>query len=562
MTFSPGHPEDFYSACIEDLVGGLPTDPTGGENLGLGDDPSTSRSLTGGETVSLYGQAYGTVHIGPNGYLTFGTGDSDYDETLGEHFGLPRVAALYDDLNPSVGGSVTWLQLADRIAVTWQDVPEYNTSNANTFQIEIFFDGTIRLSWVDVDSGDAIVGLSSGGGLDPDFFETDLSAAGVCGPKPPLVQDVEVDTNVSDAVTATLVGIDDGLPGPMTYRIYSLPEFGQLSDPVGAVSIVSVPFDLAGDQVLITPYSGYAGADEFTYRADDGGTPPEGGESNLGRVDVDITVGGHEVLHQFLTDDSDPGWSTTGGWAFGQPTGGGSHSGDPTSGATGSNVYGYNLAGDYGNGMGQEYLTTGSFDLSNVEDTTIDFQRWLGIESAFKDKAAVQISIDGGSWTQIWSHFGPAIDESAWNPISYDISTLADRQSDVRFRWVMGTTDAFGTYPGWNIDDVRISGVVVSTCSQAPGEVTEVLFEAKDRLTWNAGPGPGGGGSHYDTIRSGDTQDFLGAAVCVEPDGDDGETTDAQEPLTGEVYYYLVRAENGCGPGPLGGERSAVSCDP
>ncbi|MFP6596163.1 MAG: hypothetical protein VCC01_01790, partial [Candidatus Hydrogenedentota bacterium] len=45
--------------------------------------------------------------------------------------------------------------------------------------------------------------------------------------------------------------------------------------------------------------------------------------------------------------DSNPGWTTEGAWAFGTPTGGGTNSGDPTSGHTGSNVYGYNLSGDY-----------------------------------------------------------------------------------------------------------------------------------------------------------------------------------------------------------------------
>ncbi len=46
--------------------------------------------------------------------------------------------------------------------------------------------------------------------------------------------------------------------------------------------------------------------------------------------------------------DSDPGWTTEDWWAFGRPTGSGSTSCcDPASGYTGSNVYGYNLGGDY-----------------------------------------------------------------------------------------------------------------------------------------------------------------------------------------------------------------------
>ena len=43
--------------------------------------------------------------------------------------------------------------------------------------------------------------------------------------------------------------------------------------------------------------------------------------------------------------------------------------------------------------------------------------------------------------------------------------------------------------------------------------------------------------------------------------GDDKATADGT-PEPGTVYYYLVRAENGCGPGPLGADRSAMDCTP
>ena len=56
--------------------------------------------------------------------------------------------------------------------------------------------------------------------------------------------------------------------------------------------------------------------------------------------------------------DTNPGWSTEGQWEFGVPTGGGYYCSDPTSGHTGSNVYGYNLAGDCPNTMPPYCLTT------------------------------------------------------------------------------------------------------------------------------------------------------------------------------------------------------------
>ncbi len=184
MGFSPNATVDFYAGCIEP-IDELPTDPTGGSSLSFtpsADDGSAVVTLTGGATVSLYGESYNEFHVGTNGYITFGVGDSDFDETLAEHFALPRIAAWYDDLNPGSSGSVTWRQLDDRVAVTWLGVPEWNTSNSNTFQIEIFFDGTIMVSYLAMAADDGLAGLSAGAGLDPEYVATDLSEMGDCIP--------------------------------------------------------------------------------------------------------------------------------------------------------------------------------------------------------------------------------------------------------------------------------------------------------------------------------------------------------------------------------------------
>ena len=64
--------------------------------------------------------------------------------------------------------------------------------------------------------------------------------------------------------------------------------------------------------------------------------------------------------------ESDPGWTTAGQWAYGAPTGGGGEYGnpDPTSGYTGTNVLGYNLAGDYANNLAETHLVTTAIDCS------------------------------------------------------------------------------------------------------------------------------------------------------------------------------------------------------
>ena len=82
---------------------------------------------------------------------------------------------MFDDLDPSAGGTVSWKQLSDRVAVTFENVPEHGLSNANSFQVEMFFNGTIRITWLDIAGGDGLVGLSEGNGLPFDFVESDLS---------------------------------------------------------------------------------------------------------------------------------------------------------------------------------------------------------------------------------------------------------------------------------------------------------------------------------------------------------------------------------------------------
>ena len=180
LAFIPDGSSEFYSAC-NDAIATFPTDPTGGTVLSLSDDASVQVVLTAGATVSIYGTSYSSFFVGSNGYVTFGSGDNDFNETLAEHFGLPRVAALYDDLNPSSLGTVSWKQLPDRAVVTWEGVPEFNTTNTNDFQIELFFNGVITINLLDIAATDGIVGLSAGAGLSPDFLESDHSGTLSCG---------------------------------------------------------------------------------------------------------------------------------------------------------------------------------------------------------------------------------------------------------------------------------------------------------------------------------------------------------------------------------------------
>jgi hypothetical protein len=173
VRLTPDGSLSFYTGCIE-RIAALPTDPTDGALLGLADDDFAA--ATPSRSVSLYGVDYGTFYVGSNGYITFGAGDMQYLESFENHFNLPRISALFDDLNPEAFGTISWKQLADRVAVTWQDVPQWSDPTGNTFQIELFFDGTITLSYLDIPATHMIVGISAGTGVPLDFLPTNLSA--------------------------------------------------------------------------------------------------------------------------------------------------------------------------------------------------------------------------------------------------------------------------------------------------------------------------------------------------------------------------------------------------
>ncbi|MBD3347946.1 MAG: T9SS type A sorting domain-containing protein, partial [Candidatus Eisenbacteria bacterium] len=175
---------------------------------------------------------------------------------------------------------------------------------------------------------------------------------------------------------------------------------------------------------------------------------------------VTLTVGAPSLVYEYPLD-SDPGWSTQGLWAHGTPTGGGGQYGneDPTSGHTGSSVYGYNLSGDYENGLPERHLTTDAIDCSNLSSVSLKFWRWLNVERNLYDHAYLRVSNDGTTWTTVWENGSSHVEDSSWSQFEYDIASVADGQETVYIRWTMGETDGSWQFSGWNIDDVEIWGI-------------------------------------------------------------------------------------------------------
>ena len=160
----------------------------------------------------------------------------------------------------------------------------------------------------------------------------------------------------------------------------------------------------------------------------------------------------------FFPLDADPGWSRQGQWAFGRPMGlGGTSCGgpDPANGATGTSVFGVNLAGDYSTSVGGPYyLTVGPLDFTSYTNVILQFKRWLNSDFQPFVGAMIDVSSNGNEWTPVFSNDSSPITDSEWTGFQYDISPTAAGQADVYVRWGYLVDNLAYAYSGWNIDDI------------------------------------------------------------------------------------------------------------
>lgn len=121
------------------------------------------------------GQNWSSVFVNANGSLTFGAGSTDFSESAAELLsGVPRIAALWDDLSPQNGE--VFVEADDStFTVSFVNVPQFLGTDSNSFSITLSADGGISVDYDDVAALDAVVGVTQGGGA-TNPGETDLSA--------------------------------------------------------------------------------------------------------------------------------------------------------------------------------------------------------------------------------------------------------------------------------------------------------------------------------------------------------------------------------------------------
>jgi len=116
----------------------------------------------------FFGQTYRSVSVNSDGNLTFTAPDvSTADRSLGRfNAGVPRIAPLFRDLDPSItGAAVRVLATANVLVVSWVNVPEYAASGngpRQTFQVRLFPDGRIEAAYSSITTAEAVTGITPG----------------------------------------------------------------------------------------------------------------------------------------------------------------------------------------------------------------------------------------------------------------------------------------------------------------------------------------------------------------------------------------------------------------
>lgn len=162
------------------------TDSQGsGRSLTFLEDDAVAFYLSG-RSFPFFGNHYPYIYLYENGYIVFSpiaSWDFINFPSLAAHFDVPRISFLFADLAPRIGGAAWARRLDDRVVFTFEQVPEnvpfsFPAPETNTVQVELFDNGQIRFTYLQLSVENVVVGLSNGQSppVDPaDLFDNVVS---------------------------------------------------------------------------------------------------------------------------------------------------------------------------------------------------------------------------------------------------------------------------------------------------------------------------------------------------------------------------------------------------
>lgn len=153
------------NTALEDISGT-------GNLLTLTDDSNANAPI--GFSFNFFGTSYSDCYIAANGYISFGGGSTNYLNGPIPNAAAPNnvIYAIWDDFNPAAGGSVQYETrgtpgVDQRFIVQWTNVPQFDNTDSNTFQIILFQDGSVEIRYGFCSAftdADATVGIENADG--------------------------------------------------------------------------------------------------------------------------------------------------------------------------------------------------------------------------------------------------------------------------------------------------------------------------------------------------------------------------------------------------------------
>lgn len=237
----------------------------------------------------FFGKKFNNFYIGGNGYISFTPVSPDSSSnfpSLESHFSIPRISFLFSDLAPDTGGEIWIKRMKDRIVITFDRVPKNNSGSlpnpysggnpGSSVQVELFYGGHIRITYLQLDPNYTIVGLSDGRGIPVDpatiipgipslnryvDFTTLPSQSSVLSINPLPVFDVLPNTQLQFEVSSNYVG--NSIPNLYAQWLRSeMPPFSDLRNGSGKFSWIPTLTDTGTYYLRIIAQQG----DQFAYQ--------------------------------------------------------------------------------------------------------------------------------------------------------------------------------------------------------------------------------------------------------------------------------------------------------
>jgi Zn-dependent metalloprotease len=169
-----------YTAVLTENVFELPVAPTNAIPLTFAGNGTVRIAWPVlQDFIPYFGHMVSEIIISANGSIIMNTpgvdqvlsDDTDIQfPTLESHWVVPRISFLFGNLALSSGGAAWARSLDDRFVVTFERASEFGVfpPQGSTVQVEMFYSGHIRMTFLELNNNHAIIGLSDGKGVPVD----------------------------------------------------------------------------------------------------------------------------------------------------------------------------------------------------------------------------------------------------------------------------------------------------------------------------------------------------------------------------------------------------------